>query len=49
VRQDDALLRPADIRFGAGDPSLASERIGWRASVDVDGLVTRMCEAAALA
>ena len=45
VIQDDALLRPSDIRYGAADPSLAVSRIGWRARVDVEGVIRSMCEA----
>lgn len=48
VRHDAALLRPSDIRFGAADPSLARERLGWQASVPLEEIVARMCTAATL-
>ena len=44
VVQDDSLLRPSDIHYGAGDPSLAAQSIGWRASVDVEGVIRAMGE-----
>ncbi len=47
VVSDAALLRPSDIRFGAADPSKAARVLGWRRTLDVDGVVERMCEAAA--
>ena len=46
VRHDVALLRPSDIRNGAADPGRAFERLGWKASVRLEDLVGRMCEAA---
>lgn len=48
VVSDAALLRPADIRFGAADPAKASRILGWRSTLDVDGVVERMCQAAAV-
>ena len=47
VQHDPGLLRPSDIRHGAADPSLARETLGWAATLDVDGVVTQMCRAAA--
>lgn len=47
VRHDASLLRPSDIRFGAADPSSARRELAWAAAVDVDGVVARMCDAAA--
>jgi len=46
VSIDDALRRPSDIHFGAGDPSRAAALLGWTAQHDVDHVVDRMCEAA---
>ena len=46
VQVDDALRRPSDIHYGAGDPSLAAQVLGWRAQYDVDYVVDQMCEAA---
>jgi len=47
VQVDDALRRPSDIRYGAGDPALAAQVLGWRAHYDVDYVVDQMCEAVA--
>lgn len=47
VHHDATLLRPSDIRYGAADPSRALERLGWRASVSLEALVARMCDAVA--
>lgn len=46
VRSETSLLRPSDIKFGAADPRRAFERLGWKASTDIDGVVTAMCRAA---
>jgi len=43
VRHDSSLMRPSDIRHGAGDPTLAAKRLGWSASHDVDSVVDLMC------
>ncbi len=48
VMADPALLRPSDIRYGAADPSLARERLGWSARTDVDDVIRGMCRAATL-
>lgn len=45
VRHDASLLRPSDIRFGAADPGLARERLGWQATVMLEDIVARMCTA----
>ena len=47
VQQDRALLRPSDIQYGAADPALARNRLGWKATMDVDRVVAQMCRAAA--
>lgn len=44
VRVDPALLRPADIAELRGDPEPARRVLGFRPSVDFDGLVARMVE-----
>jgi GDPmannose 4,6-dehydratase len=46
VSSDNSLLRPSDVRFGAGNPARAQARLGWRATVDVDGVVDRLCSVA---
>lgn len=45
VSHDATLLRPSDIHYGAGDPSLAFKHLGWQATVGLEDLVARMCEA----
>jgi GDPmannose 4,6-dehydratase len=40
---DDALLRPSDIRYGAGSPARALEKLDWRSSLDIDGVVDALC------
>ena len=47
VCTDPALLRPSDIRFGAADPALAKQVLGWQARTQIDGVIAGMCEAAA--
>lgn len=47
VRQDRSLLRPSDIKYGAAKPTLAEQRLGWKAAMDIDGVVAEMCRAAA--
>ena len=47
VQQDRALLRPSDIKYGAADATLAHQRLGWKATMDVDRVVAEMCRAAA--
>jgi GDPmannose 4,6-dehydratase len=46
VQSDATLLRPSDIEYGAGDPSLAASSLGWRAEHDADDVIQMMCEAA---
>ena len=46
VALDPSLLRPSDIRYGAADPTLARERLGWSARSDVDDVIHHMCRAA---
>jgi GDPmannose 4,6-dehydratase len=44
VRSDAALLRPSDIRHGAADPQRAHDVLGWHHTLDVDGVIERLCE-----
>lgn len=44
VRQDPALLRPAEVDILLGDPSKAESALGWRRDVDFAGLVERMVD-----
>jgi len=43
VLSDESLLRPSDIRYGAGNPSHAREKLGWHFSRDVDGVIDALC------
>lgn len=44
VEIDNSQLRPTDIMVGHADPSKASKALGGSYSVDVDGVVDRMCD-----
>ena len=46
VHSDGSLLRPSDIRYGAGNPSLAAEVLKWSAAHDVDSVIDEMCRSA---
>jgi len=45
VEINNALLRPTDIQVGRADPSKARAALGWSHTVDVDGVISRMCDA----
>ena len=45
VRTDPALMRPAEVEHLVGDPSRAAAELGWRPSVDFDGLIRMMVDA----
>jgi GDPmannose 4,6-dehydratase len=42
---DESLLRPSDITYSVGNPEKAQRLLGWRATVDFDGLIERLVEA----
>lgn len=46
TEQDPQLLRPSDIRYGAGNPTRAREKLGWQSTCDVDGVVDALCASA---
>jgi GDPmannose 4,6-dehydratase len=46
VSSDKALLRPSDVRYGAGDPSRAQKKLGWHFTRDVDAVVDALCASA---
>jgi GDPmannose 4,6-dehydratase len=46
VEIDQTLLRPTDIMVGRADPSKGKAALGWSSTVDVDGVIARMCDAA---
>ena len=45
VRSDPALLRPAEVDHLIGNPAKAEVELGWRPSVDFEGLVRMMVDA----
>jgi GDPmannose 4,6-dehydratase len=45
VEIDPAYLRPTEVDHLLGDSSRARERLGWKPSVDFDGLVNLMTDA----
>jgi GDPmannose 4,6-dehydratase len=44
---DETLLRPTDIRSGKANPQKAHKVLGWKHSMDVDGVIDALCQAAA--
>jgi GDPmannose 4,6-dehydratase len=45
VKEDPALIRPAEVDHLIGNPSKAKEKFGWTPSVDFPGLVKMMVDA----
>jgi GDPmannose 4,6-dehydratase len=45
VDVEDALRRPSDIPYSAGNPGKAARMIGWRAERDVSDIVAEMVDA----
>lgn len=45
VRVNPAFFRPAEVELLIGDPAKAESKLGWKRTVDLDGLVSLMCEA----
>lgn len=45
VEIDSTLLRPTDIMDGRADPAKARTALGWNHTIDVDGVIARMCDA----
>jgi GDPmannose 4,6-dehydratase len=46
VDEDPSLLRPSEILISRGDPEPMAIATGWRATIDVDGVVERLLQAA---
>ncbi|KNC96570.1 GDP-mannose 4,6 dehydratase [Spizellomyces punctatus DAOM BR117] len=44
VRIDPRYYRPAEVELLLGDPSKAERKLGWKRTVDFDGLVKEMVE-----
>lgn len=47
VDLDSSLLRPSDIAISRGNPQKAKDVLGWEPTMDVDGVIERMCAAEA--
>ncbi|MFZ4688902.1 MAG: GDP-mannose 4,6-dehydratase [Polymorphobacter sp.] len=47
VEVDASLGRPTDLAWSGGDPALAAQRLGWRATVLMPEVARRMVDAAA--
>jgi GDPmannose 4,6-dehydratase len=45
VITDPALMRPTDLRISRANPALAAEKLGWRASMRMPGVVRAMVAA----
>ena len=45
VNEDASLLRPSEILISRGDPEQMAAATGWRATIDVDGVVERLLHA----
>lgn len=45
VDSDESLLRPSDITYSVGYAEKAHRLLGWKATVDFDGLISRLVEA----
>ena len=43
IEEDSGLRRPSDIRMSRADPTKALNELKWKATLDVDGVVVRMC------
>jgi GDPmannose 4,6-dehydratase len=46
VNVNDGLFRPSDIHESRADPSKAKTQLDWVATVKIDGVIQKMCEAA---
>ena len=44
VRQDETLLRRAEVEVLLADPSRARQRLGWEPTVDLDALIRLMVD-----
>jgi GDPmannose 4,6-dehydratase len=42
---DESLFRPSDIGTSSGNPTKATQTLGWSARTDIDGVIEKMCEA----
>lgn len=45
VRVNPAFFRPAEVEMLIGDPAKAESKLDWKRTVDLEGLVSLMCEA----
>lgn len=44
VDADESLFRPSDITYSVGNAEKARRLLGWAATVDFDGLISRLVE-----
>lgn len=44
VEINQSLLRPTDILIGRANPRKANEKLNWKHTLDVDGVVKNMCK-----
>lgn len=44
IKINPEFYRPAEVDLLIGDPSKAEEQLGWKRQVDLQGLVSMMCE-----
>src|SRR5690606_18210002 len=42
VERDESLIRPSDIDINVGDAALAENRLGWKATVFLDEIISRL-------
>jgi len=45
VDSDPALMRPADLGVSRADPTLAARKLGWKAQMNMAGVVYKMVAA----
>jgi GDPmannose 4,6-dehydratase len=43
LEEDSSMRRPSDVRTSRADPGKAKHALTWKATVEVDGVVERMC------
>jgi len=44
IFQSDEFIRPSDIQVSLGDPRPMHEEFGWKATIDVDGVISRLLD-----
>lgn len=46
LQVEQGLFRPTDIMAGRGNPAKAKKELGWSPTLDVDGVIAALCDAA---